>query len=258
LDFHSNSNQQLEKVDDEEYKERDYATRHKAEEEEEEEPEERGFKQWIMGWKKKKVDEDGEARVDSLSRSRSSNKKKKGGMFSLKLVFKIFVVAAVCYNFNFIWNFMKDPMGNFTFYHTLFVLGICAGINFIAVWILFYKSSFMRFYLSLFAILGSFGYYFYVNYTNHSFVGNNIKTSLLVMISVLIVINPKVNYYLKSILLLLIPIIGIYLSGNKFALVWALMLSAGFVLLFRVSKSRGKSKSNKKESRARRNQKQSA
>jgi cation transport ATPase len=254
LDFHSNSNQQLEKVDDEEYKERDYATRQQAEEE----PEERGFKQWIMGWKKKKVDEDGEARVDSPSRSRSSNKKKKGRMISLKLVFKIFVVAAVCYNFNFIWNFMKDPIGNFTFYHTLFVLGICAGINLIAVWILFYKSSFMRFYLSLLAILGAFGYYFYVNYTNHSFMGNNIKTSLLVMISVFIVINPKVNYYLKSIVLLLIPSIGIYLSGNNFALVWALMLSAGFVLLFRVSKSRGKSKSNKKESRARRNQKQSA
>jgi hypothetical protein len=35
------------------------------------------------------------------------------------------------------------------------------------------------------------------------------------------------------------------------------MLSAGFVLLFRVSKSRAKSKSNKKEGRARRNQKQS-
>ncbi|MBT2738767.1 hypothetical protein [Bacillus sp. ISL-7] len=256
MDFHSNSNQQLENVDDEEYKERDYATRQKAEEE----PEERGFKQWIMGWNKKKVDADGEARVDSpsRSRSRSSNKKKKGRMISLKLVFKIFVVAAVCYNFNFIWNFMKDPIGNFTFYHTLFVLGICAGINFIAVWILFYKSSFMRFYLSLLAILGSFGYYFYVNYTNHSFMGNNIKTSLLVMISVLIVISPKVNYYLKSIVLLLIPSIGIYLSGNKFALVWALMLSAGFVLLFRVSKSSGKSKSNKKESRARRNQKQSA
>ena len=213
-----------------------------------------------MGRKKKKVDEGGAAGVYSPSRSRSSNKKKKGKMFSLNLVFKIFVVAAVCYNFKFIWNFMKDPIGNFTVYHTLFVLGICAGINFIAVWILFYKSSFMRFYLSLFAILGSYGYYFYVNYTNHSFMGNNIKTSLLVMISVLMVINPKVNYYLKSIVLLLIPIIGIYLSSNKFALVWALLLSAGFVLLFRVSKSRtkSKSKSNKKDDRARRNQKQSA
>ena len=179
-------------------------------------------------------------------------------MFSLKLVFKILIVAAVCYNFIFIWNFMKDPISNFTFYHTLSVLGICSGINFIAVWVLFYKSSFMRFYLSLFAILGSFGYYFYVNYTNHSFVGSNIKTSLLVMISVLMVINPKANYYLKSILLLLIPIIGIYLSGNKFALVWALMMSAGFVLLFRVSKSRAKSKSNKKEGRVRRKQNQSA
>ena len=254
MDFYSNSDQQVEKVDDEEYKERDYATRQKSERE----PEEKGYKRWTTGRKKKKVDEEGEAGVYSPSRSRSSNKKKKGKTFSLKLVFKIFVVAAVCYNFKFIWNFMKDPTGYFTFYHTLFVLGICAGINFISAWILFYKSSFMRFYLSLFAILGSFGYYFYVNYTNHSFMGNNIKTSLLVMISVLMVINPKVNYYLKSIVFLLIPIIGIYLNGNKFALVWALMLSAGFVLLFRVSKSRAKSKSNKKEARARRNQNQSA
>ncbi|MBV7508700.1 hypothetical protein KW850_26140 [Bacillus sp. sid0103] len=256
MDFYSNSDQQVEKVDDEEYKERENATRQKAERE----PEERGYKQWIMGRKKKKVDEESEAEVFSPSRSRTSTKKKKGKMFSLKLVFKIFVVAAVCYNFNFIWNFMKDPIGNFTFYHTLFVLGICAGINFVAVWILFYKSSFMRFYLSLLAILGSFGYYFYVNYTNHSLMGNNIKTSLLVMISVLMVIYPKVNYYLKSIVLLLIPILGIYLSGNKFALVWALMLSGGLVLLFRVTKSRAKSKSksNKKEHRARRNQKQTA
>ena len=76
------------------------------------------------------------------------------------------------------------------------------------------------------------------------------------MISVLMVINPKANYYLKSILLLLIPIIGIYLSGNKFALVWALMMSAGFVLVFRVSKLRAKS--NKKEGRVRRKQNQSA
>jgi cation transport ATPase len=254
LDFYSNSDQQAEKIDDEEYKERDYPTRQIAERE----PEERGYKRWMMG--RQKVNEESKAGVysPSRSRSRSSNKKKKGNMFSLKLVFKILIVAAVCYNFIFIWNFMKDPIGNFTFYHTLSVLGICSGINFIAVWILFYKSSFMRFYLSLFAILGSFGYYFYVNYTNHSFMGSNIKTSLLVMISVLMVINPKANYYLKSILLLLIPIIGIYLSGNKFALVWALMLSAGFVLLFRVSKSRAKSKSNKKEGRARRNQNQSA
>lgn len=50
------------------------------------------------------------------------------------------------------------------------------------------------------------------------------------------------------------PFIGIYLSGNKFALLWALMLSAGLVLLFRVSKS----KSNKKEARAKRYPKQSA
>ena len=101
MDFYSNSDQQVEKVDDEEYKERDYATRQIAERE----PEERGYKRWMMG--RQKVNEESEAGVYSPSRSRSSNKKKKGKMFSLKLVFKIFIVAAVCYNFIFIWNFMK-------------------------------------------------------------------------------------------------------------------------------------------------------
>ena len=240
-----------ENINDEEY--REITTRHRAKRE----PEEKGFKQWMMGRLKQKVEEEGEAEEYSPSRSRSSkssNKKKKGKRIPLKLAYKIVVIAAVCLNFLFIWNQMKTPIGNF--YHTLFVLGISAAINFIAVWILFYKKTSMRFYLSLFAIIGSFAYYFYVNYTNHSFMGSNIKTSILVLISVLMVINPKVNYYLRSIALLVIPAIGIYLSGNKFALVWALMLSAGFVLLFRVSKP--KAKPNKKEDRARGNQKQSA
>ena len=50
MDFYSNSDQQVEKVDDEEYKERDYATRQIAERE----PEEREYKRWIMGRKRKK------------------------------------------------------------------------------------------------------------------------------------------------------------------------------------------------------------
>jgi cation transport ATPase len=263
LDFYSKSDQQVEKVNDEEYKERDYSTRQEAEreledrdystrQEAERELGEKGYKQWFMGRKKRKVDEEDEVGVYSPSRSRSSKKKKKVEMFWVKLVFKILVVGAVFYNFKFILNFMKDPISNFTFYHTLFVVGLCVGINFIAVWILFYKSSFMRFYLSLFAILGSFGYYFYVNYTNQSIFGNNIITSVLVTISVLMAINPKVNYYVKSFAFLLIPIIGIYLSSNKFALVWTLMLNAGLILLFRVAKS------SKKEARTRKKQKQSA
>jgi len=255
LNFDPNRDPQAENVEDEEYKE-EYATRYRADRE----PEEKGYKEWMIGRKKKKGDKEEKAEVHSPSRSRSnsSKKTKKGNIFPLKLVFKIVVVAVVCYNFYYIWNFMKTPIGNLTFYHTIVVLGICAGINFIAAWILFYKRSYIRFYLSLFAILGAFGYYFYVNYTNHSFMGNNLKTSVLVALSVLLVINPKGNYYLKSIVLLLIPIIGIYVSGNTFALVWALMWSAGVVLLFRVSKSRDKAKSKKKEERARRNQKQSA
>lgn len=252
MDFRSKSDQEVEKMYDEEYNEKDYPTRQRAKRE----PEESGFKQWFTARKQKQADEAGEDNLNSPSRIRSSNKKKKGNKFPVKLVFKILVVAAVFFNFKFILNFMKDPINTFTFYHTLFVLGISAGINFIAVWILFYKKIFVRFYLSLFAILGAFGYYFYVNYMNHSFLGNNIITSVLVIISVLMAINPKVNYYLKSIVFLLIPMIGIYLSGHTFALVWDLMLSAGLVLLFRVSKSGAKS--NKKEGRAKRNQKQSA
>lgn len=253
MDFYQNTDEQVENVDNDEYIEKDYATRQKVERE----PEESRYKKWNMSREKNKVDEESE--TEEYTPSRSSNKKKNKGRktFPVKLIFKLLVIAAVYFNFKFIWNFMKEPMG-YTFYHTLVVLGICAGINFLAVWILFYKKSFMRFYLSVFSILGSLGYYFYVNYTNHSFLGNHMITSVLVIISVLMVINPKVHYYLKSIVLLLISIIGIYVSGNKFALVWALMLSAGLILLFRVTKLKADSKSNKKEDQTRRNQKQSA
>lgn len=252
MDFHSESDQQEEKVYDEEYKESNYPTRQEAKKE----MEVRSFKQWFMG-KKQKADEEDETEESSPSRFRSSKKKKKVELFWVKIVLKIFVVGAVYFNIRFLLNYMKDPTGNLTFYHTLFVVGRSVVINFIAVWILFYKSSFMRFYLSLAAILGSFAYYFYVNYINHSFLGNNIITSLLVIISVLMAISPRVNYYGKSIVFLLIPILGIYLSGYKFALVWTLMFNAGLMLLFRVSKSTV-FKSNKKEKRTRRNQKQSA
>ncbi|WP_416828261.1 hypothetical protein [Ectobacillus polymachus] len=247
MDLHSESDQPVENDYNEEYKERGSMTRQEAKRE----LEERGYKQWLPGRKKKKSDEEGEAEVNSASRFRSSKKMKKVDMFWVKLVFKILVVVAVYYNFKFLLHFMKES-SNFT--HTLFVVGMCVGINFIAVWILFYKRSFMRFYLSLFAILGAFGYYFYVNYTNHSFLGHNIITSVLVLIAVLMVINPKENYYAKSTVFLLIPILGIYFSGNRFALVWTLMFNAGLILFFRMSKF----KTNKMVVRKRRNKKQSA
>jgi hypothetical protein len=51
---------------------------------------------------------------------------------------------------------------------------------------------------------------------------------------------------------------GTYLSSNQFALEWVLMGSAGLVMFFRVSKTPRNDKSAKKESRERRNQRQSA
>jgi hypothetical protein len=92
---------------------------------------------------------------------------------------------------------------------------------------------------------------------NQSLLGDNIIPSALMILSILMIISPKKNYYLKSIVLLLIPIIGIYFSGNKFAIEWALMFNAGLILFFRVSKSK-KSKSKEKEEQTKRNKKKSA
>lgn len=233
MDFNSNSDQQEEKVYDEESNERDFPTRYKAEKEEHQ----RGFKEWLTSFKEKKADEE-EAGEYSPSRSRSSRKKKKLVMYRGKPVLKILAVAAIILNFNYIFSFMKDPIN--TFYHTLIVVGICTGINFLAVCILFSKRPFIRFYLSLFAIFGSFTYYFYVNYMNQSFLGNNLIPSVLVFIAVFMSITLKTNYYMKIFFFVLIPILGIYVSSNKFALVWTLMLSAGLLLLFRIPKTKKK------------------
>lgn len=247
MDYYSESDKQVGKDYDEEYIERDYPTRQDVKKEREN----RGNNKNLKGRNKKKAANDGFSGISSIFRFIPSNKKKKVEMFWIKLVFKIIVLATVYFNFQYILNFMKDPISNFT--HSVFVVGICAGINFIAVWFLFYKNSLMRFYLSLFAIVGSFGYYIYVNYMNLSFLGNNIIASLLIIISVFMVINPKINYYVKNITLLALTVLGIYFSGNKFALVWTLMFSAGLLLLFRVPKS-----NKKEEERTKQNKKQSA
>jgi len=253
LDFNSDSEQHIEKGNDQEYNTSDYTSRFEADEE----LVDSGFQKWFLGRKKKNTVTASTSGGNSLSRFRLSKKKKKLELSWVKLLFKILVIGVVCYNFKYIMDFARNPISNFT--QILYVAGICAGINFIAVWILFYKNPIIRFYLSLVAIIGSFGYYFYVNYMNHSFLGNHLIPSLLVAISVLMAVNPKVNYYLKSIVLLLIPVVGIYFSGNTFALVWTLMLTAGLILFFRVSKSKSKkSKSNKKVEQTRRNKQQTA
>ncbi|MCM3728454.1 hypothetical protein M3226_22660 [Neobacillus cucumis] len=244
MNFHSESEKHTEQCNDQEYETRDYTNRLEAEKE----VDDRGFQKWFKT--RKNTDNESNGKVSSPSRFRSSKKKKKLEMSWVKLLFKIIVIGVVCYNIKYILDFMKNPISNFT--QILYVVGICAGINFMAIWILFYKNSVIRFYLSLVAIIGAFAYYFYVNYTNHSFLGDNLITSILVIISVLMVIHPKVNYYLKSTVLLLIPIVGIYFSGNTFALVWTLMFNAGLILFFRVSKS------NKKKEQTKRNRKHSA
>ncbi|MED1204569.1 hypothetical protein [Heyndrickxia acidicola] len=257
--------QETENIYAEEYIDREHSTRHVEESVPSEEnkeikypnrqelrkaQEEKGYKQRFLGMNKNKSVEEPETDGYTRSRSRKPKSKKKADLFWGKIVLKILAVAAVCYNIHFLLNFMNDSFSSL--YHTISVVGICIAINYIAIWILFYKNALIRFYLSLIAILGALGYYFYTTYTTQSILGHNLVSSALVAVAAVIAINPKVNYYVKSLAFMVIPLAGIYLSGNKFALVWALLFNAGLILFFRVAKS------NKKEPRFKRKQKQSA
>ncbi|ULT59406.1 hypothetical protein L1999_13120 [Neobacillus drentensis] len=249
MDFQSESEQHSEQGNDQEYKTSESTTRLEAEQE----IDDSGFQKWFKN--RKNTGHEAKGRGSSPSRFRSSKKKKKLELSWVKLLFKIIVVAIVCYNIYYMLDFAKNPFSDFT--KIVSVVVFRAAINFMAVWILFYKNPIIRFYLSLMAIIGSFAYYFYVNYPNLTFLGDNLIPSILVLLSVLMAVNPKVNYYLKSIILLLIPIAGIYFNGNKFALVWTLMFNAGLILFFRVSKSK-KSNKNKTEDQPKRNKRQTA
>ncbi|MGG3471456.1 hypothetical protein ABES02_28810, partial [Neobacillus pocheonensis] len=91
MDFNSESDQQLENAFDEENIERDYPTRQEAKRERDQ----RGYTQLFTARKKKQSVEDGKPGIFSLFKFLSSNKKKKVEMFWVKLVLKLFVVAAV-------------------------------------------------------------------------------------------------------------------------------------------------------------------
>ncbi|MDQ6597713.1 hypothetical protein E2K98_26660 [Bacillus salipaludis] len=260
MEYHSDSEEQHEdeeKMNDEEYRVSEYPTRQEARREPTRESRQ-SFKD------RKKNQEDVEEKTEGAtpSNSRSSKKIKKTKsktkleMSWVKLVFKIFVVAAVWYNFHFLLNYMKGPASPFT--ATLMVIGICAVVNFAAIWILFYKRAFIRFYLSLIAVIGSFAYYGYVNYTQNSFLGNNKITSLIVAVSVLMALNPRTYSFPRGIVFLLIPIVGIYFSGNQFALVWTLMFNAGLILMFRKSKANKSKDRKRKNEQDRKNKKQTA
>ncbi|WP_026575522.1 hypothetical protein [Bacillus sp. UNC438CL73TsuS30] len=254
MEYHSGSEEQHEeKMNDEEYRVSEYPSRQEARRELT-----RESRQSFKDRKKSQEDVEEKTEGGSPSKSRSTKKikktkspKSKLEMSWVKLVFKILVVAAVWYNIHFLLNYMKGPASPFT--ETLMTIGICAGVNFAAVWILFYKRAFIRFYLSLIAVLGSFAYYGYVNYTQHSFLGNNKITSLIVAVSVLMALNPRIYSFPRGIVFLLIPIVGIYFSGNQFALVWALMFNAGLILMFRRSKA-NKSKDKNSKDRKRKNE----
>ena len=177
----------------------------------------------------------------------------------VNLAIKIAAVIAVLFNFRYDMGLMKDPVGTFTFNYLVIKLAISVGINFAAVWILFTKQSRNKYFLSLFAVLASFLYYIYDNYTNHTLlVRSHLIPSVLEILSVLMLVNSRSNYYLKNIMLMVFATAGIYLSSNQFALEWVLMGSAGLVMFFRVSKTQRNDKSSKKESMGRRNQRQSA
>jgi cation transport ATPase len=270
LDFYSDL-EHAEKVDGEEYSKQASSSEPQAE--------------WEAGQRRSSQKETGEGNV---SRSRIERRNKLAGSednvgvtpqsrtsskprpslksvnlklpsMKVNLAIKIAAVIAVLFNFRYDMGLMKDPVGTFTFNYLVIKLAISVGINFAAVWILFAKQSRIKYFLSLFAVLASFLYYIYDNYTNHTLlVRSHLIPSVLVILSVLMLVNSRSNYYLKSIMLMVFATAGIYLSSNQFALEWVLMGSAGLVMFFRVSKTQRNDKSTKKESMGRRNQRQSA
>ncbi|WML49167.1 hypothetical protein RCG23_03480 [Neobacillus sp. PS3-34] len=197
----------------------------------------------------------------SASKSRPSLKRPKVKLPKIKVNFaiKIAAVLAVLINVRYVMGLMKEPVGTFTFNQLVIKLAISVGINFAAVWILFAKQSRIKYFLSQFAVFASSLYYFYSHYTSLTLlVRSNLIPSVLVILSVLMLVNSRSNNYLKSILLLVFAAAGIYVSSNQFALEWVLTGSAGLVMFFRISKPKRNDKSAKKESRERRNQRQSA
>ncbi|RHW37977.1 hypothetical protein D1B31_14415 [Neobacillus notoginsengisoli] len=178
---------------------------------------------------------------------------------NVNLALKIAAVLAVLINVRYIMGLMKDPVGTFTFNELGIKLAISVGINFAAVLILFAKQSRIKYFLSLFAVLASFLYYFYGHYTNQTLLErSNLIPSVLIILSVLMLVNSRSNYYLKSILLVVLSAAGIYFSSNQYALEWVLIGTAGLVMFFRVSKTKRNVQSTKKDSRIRRNQRRSA
>jgi hypothetical protein len=129
---------------------------------------------------------------------------------------------------------LTNSKGAFTY--TLKVLGIFSLINFVSIWIVFYKSSFMRFYVAYLSILGAEVYYLYLAYTTNSFFGDYTLTTLLIAGVLIIAIIPKVSLYIKSALFILSAVFGMYLTLNQFAIIWLLLMSAGLVLFVRKPK----------------------
>ncbi|WP_148362748.1 hypothetical protein [Bacillus sp. B-jedd] len=178
---------------------------------------------------------------------------------NVNLAVKIAALLAVLFNVKYVMDLMQVPVGTFIFNDLVIKLAISVGINFAAVWILFPKQSQIKYFLSLFAVLASFLYYFYGQYTKQTLLErSHLIPSVLVILSVLMVVNSRSNYYLKSILLLVFAAAGIYFSSNQYALEWMLIGSAGLVMFFRVSKNKKNGKSDKKANRIRRNRRQSA
>ena len=274
MDFYSDS-EHPEKVDGEEYREQTRTEEPQAEwETDQRGPDTRETRESRVShsrMERRNNPADSEDTVGVTPQSRTSSKPVSKSRPSLKrlnvklpkvklnLVIKIAAVIAVLINVRYVMGLMKDPVGTFTFNHLVIKLAISVGINFAAVWILFAKQSRIKYFLSLFAVLASFLYYIYDNYTNHTLlVRSHLIPSVLVILSVLMLVNSRSNYYLKNIMLMVFATAGIYLSSNQFALEWVLMGSAGLVMFFRVSKTQRNDKSSKKESMGRRNQRQSA
>jgi len=121
--------------------------------------------------------------------------------------------------------------------YSYYQIFIWYGFTFISAIILFYKSSFMKFYSAFLAILYAFGWYGY-HLVESGDLTNNMTITLLLIATAIVIVIPKINYYVKSAIIFLVPLLGIYITSIEFAMTWILMMTSGTLLLCRESKRR--------------------
>ena len=111
------------------------------------------------------------------------------------------------------------------------------GFTFLSAFILFYKSSFMKLYAAFLGLLFAYGWYGFQLFETNSLT-NNMTISILLITTAIISMIPKINYYIRAMIITLAPLLGIYLTYTEYAMTWIMMMASGTLLLCRINKGK--------------------